>query len=178
MLSSAALQTLPGTISAYFAGERTEMIIILAVSTVLTLAALWLALSSRNPFGWSLFVTVLLSALMLGGMAVGLLVRDKDTPQRLVQQLQSSTAQDSLQAETARMVTVVKAYPSYRLIAGVVGLIALLGLVFIKREWAQGVAAGLLLLLVAQILIDAYSEPRAVAYLEQLQGKPASDVRN
>ena len=49
-----------------------------------------------------------------------------------------------------------------------VGLAALLILALSRQPWLHGVAAGMLLLVVAQVVIDRYSENRATSYLAQL----------
>jgi hypothetical protein len=54
-------------------------------------------------------------------------------------------------------------------LAAAIALLALLGLVLSGRGWIHGVAAGLLMLVVAQVLIDHYSEHRAADYLRKLE---------
>ena len=45
---------------------------------------------------------------------------------------------------------------------------ALLILALSRQPWLHGAAAGMLLLVVAQVVIDRYSENRATSYLAQL----------
>ena len=83
---------------------------------------------------------------------------------------ESSTRSAStiVQQEQSRVFAVIDKYPRYRWAAGVFGLAALSILALSRQPWSHGVAAGLLLLVVAQVIIDHYSERRARAYLDEI----------
>jgi hypothetical protein len=59
---------------------------------------------------------------------------------------------------------VIRKYPLYRITAMVLGLVALIAVATLRRSAVVGVAAGLLVLVVAQWTIDHYSEERARRY--------------
>lgn len=153
----------------YFQGERREMIAILVACAAMAVLAAGLFWATRDGFAKGLLLTVLASAAMLTAMAVGLLIRDPALSDSLVVSLRGAEAPVALASERARVTQVVANYPKYRLLAGAVGLAALLMLALSRLPWLHGVAAGLLLLVVAQTVIDRYSEQRARTYLVQLQ---------
>jgi hypothetical protein len=62
------------------------------------------------------------------------------------------------------MAEVIRKYPLYRYAAIVLGLVALIAVVTMRRSAVVGAAAGLLVLVVAQWTIDHYSEERARRY--------------
>ena len=68
----------------------------------------------------------------------------------------------------AGMAGVIAKYPSYRYAALGLGLLAIVAVALTRRGWVVGAAAGVLVLLVAQLAIDHYSEARATRYAEQL----------
>lgn len=151
----------------YFAGERQEALLILGGSAILTALAAWLWIATRSSFATAFAATVLATAALLSVTAGSLLVRDKGLVAAIAQDIQS-THQPAVQIELERMRVVVSKYRYYRYAAAVLGAIGLLGLMLSDRAWVHGVAAGLLLLVVAQVLIDNYSEGRAGTYYKQL----------
>jgi hypothetical protein len=48
-------------------------------------------------------------------------------------------------------------------------MIALAAVALSRRAWVNGAAAGVLLLVIAQVMIDHYSEARALRYAGQLR---------
>ncbi|WP_176442624.1 hypothetical protein [Noviherbaspirillum humi] len=152
----------------YFAGERQEMLIILSGSAVLAIVAAWLWAATRTGFAMALAITVLVSASLLSAMAVSLLVRDKGLSGNVTQALGSEQRASAISAERERISVVISLYKYYRYAAAAVGVLALAGLLLTQRGWVHGLAAGLLLLVVAQTMIDHYSEKRARLYFEKL----------
>lgn len=152
----------------YFAGERREMFIILVGSAVAVLPPLALLAVGRDGFAKTLTLTVVFAAFLLCGAAASLLARDGALKAQLLSQLSSPARQAAITTERERMVVVVSKYKYYRYGACVLGLVALAALALSRQGWMHGIAAGLLLLVFAQTLIDHYSERRARHYLLQL----------
>ncbi len=155
-------------IAQYFQGERREMFAIIIGSLLLGALVVALVLSARDAFSKAMAATVLLSAALLAGTAVSLLVRDSRLSAHLASATTSTDAARSIADERSRIEGVISKYPYYRYAAAGLGVLALVALLASRREWAHGVAAGLLLLVTAQVLIDHYSERRAQRYVEQL----------
>ena len=155
-------------IQAYFRGERQEMYAILAFSLGLVLVAGLLHAAARDGFSRGFGVASLVLALLLSSTAVSLLVRDPPHEARLVAAAQGAGAQVALTDEASRIAEVIRKYPLYRNAALVLGLLALVAVVAVRRGAVVGAAAGILLLVVAQWTIDHYSEARARRYAARL----------
>lgn len=156
------------TVLDYFAGERQEMLLILTGLLLLSALALWLWMATRTSFAAAFAITVIATAVLFSGTALSLFVRDQGLSARVVQTMGTERGTASLAAERERIAVVVSKYPIYRYASGVIAFIALLGLALSARGWVHGLVAGLLLLVVAQVLIDHYSEQRASAYFKRL----------
>ncbi|OOG54652.1 hypothetical protein B0E47_11300 [Rhodanobacter sp. B05] len=152
----------------YFAGERREMLLVLGGSALFVTLAVWLWIADRSAFATGFTVTVLISVALVASTAGSLLVRDKSLVGTLTQQVNSPDARAAIQAERGRVEVVASKYRYYRYGAATITALVLLGLLLSHRPWVHGVAAGLLLLVVAQVMIDHYSERRAGLYLERL----------
>jgi hypothetical protein len=168
----------PGTlvlaIENYFRGERQEMFAILGGSLAVLAAAVSLYAVARDGFSRGFGVTTLVVALLLSSMAVSLLRRDGPQRERLLAGVRGPEASAVVRAEAARVDAVIRKYPAYRHAALALGLLALLAGALVRRGWVGGVAAGILLLVVAQAAIDHYSEARARRYAGSLAGPPAA----
>jgi hypothetical protein len=152
----------------YFAGERQEMLLILGGSLLVTVLVLWLWIITRTDFAAAFAITVIATAALFSGTAVSLLARDNGVSNTIVQALGTERQTASLTGERERIAVVRSKYRYYRYASSVIASIAILGLAILNRGWVHGVAAGLLLLVVAQILIDHYSERRADRYFQRL----------
>ena len=162
---SAQIQTM---VLDYFAGERQEMLLIVGGSLLFSVLALCLWSVTRTGFSSAFAITVLATAILFSATAFSLSVRDRSLSTSLVQAVGTPQQTANLAAERERIAVVVSKYPYYHYASGVIALIAVLGFVFSSRGWVHGLAAGLLLLVVAQVLIDHYSEQRATCYLKRL----------
>jgi len=163
-----ALSNLIPAVLAYFHGERQEMLSILGASAVVAAAVAALFLTMRDGFAKGLMITTLVCAAVLSASAVSLLARDRTLSQSIVSAMEGTAATTVVEKEQSRIAAVIANYPLYRWAAVLVGIVALLLLVLVRQHWLHGVAAGLLLLVVAQVVIDRYSEARAASYLEQI----------
>ncbi len=152
----------------YFVGERQEMLLILSGSLLVTVMVLWLWTTTRTGFAAAFAFTALVTATLLSRTAVSLLACDNGLSNKIVQALGTERQAKSLTAERKRIAVVRSKYRYYRYASSVIALIALLGLTLWNRGWVHGVAAGLVLLVVAQMLIDHYSERRADRYFQRL----------
>jgi hypothetical protein len=160
----------------YFAGERREMFAILAGSAGLALLSSWLFVAARDGFAKALMVTVLVAAFLLSATAISLLARDAKLRTVLASMVDSDGGGAGLSAERARVGEVISKYRYYRYSAVLIGVAALTALAVSRRGWVHGVAAGLLLLVVAQVVIDHYSERRARRYSDRLSGAASVSV--
>ena len=168
MISAELGTQIQATVLGYFAGERQEMLLILSGSLLLSALALWLWMSTRTGFAAAFAITVITTAVLFSGTALSLFVRDQGLSTKVVQTMGTERQAEILATEHGRIAVVVSKYPIYRYASGVIAFIALLGLMLSSRGWVHGMAAGLLLLVVAQVLIDHYSEQRATTYFKQL----------
>ncbi len=164
-MSTEAITT---AIREYFRGERVEMFAILGGSLALVVLAAVLYLAVRDGFARGFGVTALLIAGLLSSTAVSLLRRDPPHEARLVAAVQGGESGAALGAEAVRMGKVIANYPYYRYAALALGVLGLVAVALTRRGWVSGVAAGLLLLVVAQLAIDHYSELRATRYAAQI----------
>ncbi|BDC86833.1 hypothetical protein JZM63_05445 [Aeromonas caviae] len=161
------------TVLHYFAGERQEMLLIVGGSLLFSALSLWLWWATRTNFAATFALTVIATAILFSATALSLSVRDRGLSASLVYALDTPQQGTMLAVERERIAVVVSKYPYYRHASGVITLIALLGLALSSRDWVHGLAAGLLLLVVAQVLIDHYSERRATHHLNRLDAYAA-----
>lgn len=168
MIAAEASTSLQLAVREYFSGEHSEMLFILAGSVLFASLAAWLWLSTRSGFTIAFMVTVLASAALLSSTAASLLVRDAQLSRSLEKGIGSSHHAVVVSGERARIEAVVSKYRYYRYGAAAFAAVSLLGLLLTHRSWVHGAAAGLLLLVVAQVLIDHFSEHRARRYLTHL----------
>lgn len=155
--------------TAYFSGERSEMIAILigAIAVIAASGSLWVWM--RDGFAAGFAITAIAAGLLLAGTAVALLARDNRTAPALVQAVSTpGTAAATTAREAKRIDTVIRNYPTYRYVAAGLVALAFAGLVLTGRGWIHGVAAALIVVAAAQIVIDHYSEQRARRYAERL----------
>ena len=161
-------------VTEYFEGERREELLIVSGSVLLTALAMWLWASTRSGFALAFFATVLFSGLLVGGVAGSLLLRDKGIASELLQGLDSPKHAQVMNAEYERVGAIISKYRYYRYGAAILAALSVLGLTLSSRGWVHGVAAGLLLVVVAQVIIDNYSERRARLYFERLSPNAAA----
>jgi hypothetical protein len=164
ILRQVKTDAITAAIHEYFRGERQEMYAILAFSVGLVLVAGLLHAAARDGFSRAFGIASLVLAVLLSSTAVSLLVRDPPHEARLAAAAQGGEARTALAAEEHRMAEVIRKYPLYRITAMVLGLVALIAVATLRRSAVVGVAAGLLVLVVAQWTIDHYSEERARRY--------------
>jgi len=175
MIAADASTSLQLAVREYFSGEHSEMIFILAGSVLFASLAVWLWLSTRSGFTIAFMVIVLASAALLSSTAALLLVRDAQLSRSLEKGIGSSQHAVVVSAERARIEAVVSKYRYYRNGTAALAAVSLLGLLLTHRSWVHGAAAGLLLLVVAQVVIDHFSEHRARLYLTCLSAGPTLD---
>ncbi len=152
----------------YFAGERWEMLLILGGSAVLAMLVAWMWIATRSEFALAFAATTLISALMMSAVAGSLLVRDKELSSLILHGIESPNRASVVNIERARIGVVASKYRYYRYGAAFIAALCVVGLMLSDRVWVHGIAAGLLILVVAQVLIDHYSERRAGIYLNSL----------
>jgi hypothetical protein len=156
-------------IHAYFTGERSEGFAILAFSAGLVLVAAGLHAVGRDGFSRGFGVAAVLLALLLSSTVISLMRRDAPHQAGLVAALQSGEATGAVAAESSRMAEVIRKYPYYRIAALGFGVLGLAAGALSRRGWVNGAATGVLLLVIAQVMIDHYSEARATRYAGQLR---------
>jgi hypothetical protein len=152
----------------YFRGERSEMLSILAFSLAAVLVAGALHAVTRDGFSRGFGIATLASALLLSATAASLLRRDPPHQARLVANVRGTDPGASVAAEASRMAEVIRKYPSYRRVALGLAVLALVGVAATRIGWVNGAAAGILVLVVAQTVVDHYSEARAIRYAREL----------
>ncbi len=156
----------------YFLGERREMVAILISAGVAILIALFVLIRLRDGFAAGVAFTVIIAAVLLGGAAVSLLKRDGPMLTAITVEAQSGAVAVVREREIGRITTIIEKYPIYHRVALALGIIAIVLAAFVSSPAARGVAAGLLLLVAAQFIIDHYSESRARLYESRLGTMP------
>lgn len=155
-------------VSEYFFGERQEMIIIIATFFAVIVSSLCLLYYSRTSFMIAFAGIVTVFGGMASAGAVSLIVRDRAISAELGTKLAGSARLDRLAVEEERIKVVLSKYQRYRYAAAILALISIGGVAFSQRGWVHGLAAALLLLVVGQMLVDHYSEQRALLYHSRL----------
>lgn len=168
MNASDLTTSLQAAVSSYFAGERREGVLIIAGALLIAAFAVWLWAATRSSFAVSFGATVVLSSALLAATAGSLLVRDKPLAESLLQGIASKERTTVTADEHGRVGIILSKYRYYRNGATILAALGILGLLLSDRPRVHGISAGLLLLVVAQILIDHYSERRARIYHEHL----------
>ena len=161
-------EVLPAAVRLYFRGERLEMLAILAGALVLTVAAGALYAFMRDGFARGFAAAVVLAALLLSVVVASVLRRDPRLQAEIEAGLRGPGAAEVVRTEAARVREVIRKYPYYRYGALVLGFATLASAALTRRGWVHGTAAGTLVLVVAQLAIDHYSERRASRYASQL----------
>lgn len=151
-------------IEGYFSGEHREMLLILAGCATAAAFAVALYLVARDGFSIGFGLTALAAALLLGATSASLLRRDSAHEAQLVAALGGANAQQEISAEAARIDVVIANYKYYRYTGLALGVLALLGVASTRNGVVNGIGAGLLLLVSAQMVVDHYSERRALGY--------------
>jgi hypothetical protein len=140
----------------------------MAVFLMVAASATWLFISSRSGFALGLMVTVVLFGAAMGAGLASLILRDRSASQLLGQTLKTERHAAALASETARIGVVLAKFRYYRLGAGALGLLAVAGLMLSDHAWVHGFGAGLFLVVAAQVVIDHFSEQRALIYLGRI----------
>jgi len=174
MNASDLTTSLQAAVRSYFAGERHEGVLIIAGTFLVAAFAVWLWAATRSSFALSFSATVVISGALLAATAGSLLVRDKPLAASVLQGIASTDRSTVTAAEHERVGVILSKYRYYRNGATMLAALGILGLLLSDRAWVHGISAGLLLLVVAQILIDHYSERRARIYHEHLSASHSS----
>lgn len=152
----------------YFAGEKQESLLFIAVALVAIGVAVWLwTQGHRLKFMAVPLVVIALMQLVVGATVY---LRTEAQVQQLVTQYQSAPAQFK-QDETSRMQTVMKNFKLYKAVEMVllvigVGLIALMQ----RFDVAAGLGAGLVLQAAFTLALDLFAEARGEDYLGAING--------
>lgn len=149
--------------TSYFAGEKQESILFMAVGLIAIGVAVWLWTQGHRLR----FMAVPLVVVALMQMVVGITIyaRTDAQLQGLAAQYQSAPLQFK-QEETVRMQTVMRQFKVYKaielalLVLGI-GLVAFLS----KSDMATGIGIGLLLQASFTLALDLFAEARGDAYL-------------
>ena len=154
----------------YFAGEKSEAMLILLAGVVCLAGAIALWFWVREPFAKGLAASLLLAAAI--GLGVGGSVYFRtDTQLRQLTELQQHEPARFAAEEGPRIRQVVRSFGVYR-IGYVLAVLGALALVFgAGRAVHYGLAVGLLLLAALGFTIDFYAERRAMEYVQALESK-------
>lgn len=161
-------QLLQLVITSYFAGERNEMILIISTAIAASIVTIYLSSRIPSPLIRALNITVISAALLLAITALSLLIRDAAIQENLLSGLSTEQILLLLSAELQRINVIIDKYHVYRYISALLAIMSLLGVCISRHRYVHGVAAGLLLLVIAQLTIDHYSENRALRYQQAL----------
>jgi len=156
----------------YFAGEKSEAVLIMLAGAACLAGALLLWFWVREPFAKGLAAALLIVA-TLGLVVGGSVYFRTDAQVRDLTELRRTDSVRFAAQEDPRIRQVVRSFGWYR-IGYAIAVLAALVLVFaLGRPWHHGMAVGLLLLAALGFTIDFYAERRAVAYVEALESQGA-----
>jgi hypothetical protein len=152
----------------YFAGEKQESLLFIAVGLVAIGVAAWLWMNGhRLRFMAVPLVTVALMQLVVGSTVY---LRTESQMQGLVAQSQSAPAQFK-QDEVSRMQTVMKNFNIYKTIEMILLVLGVCLIAFLQRfDIAAGIGAGLVLQAGFTLALDMFAEARGQDYLLVLKG--------
>ena len=152
----------------YFAGEKQESLLFIAVGLVAIGVAAWLWMNGhRLRFMAVPLVTVALMQLVVGSTVY---LRTESQMQGLVAQSQSAPAQFK-QDEVSRMQTVMKNFNIYKTIEMILLVLGVCLIAFLQRfDIAAGIGAGLVLQAGCTLALDMFAEARGQDYLLVLKG--------
>lgn len=151
----------------YFAGEKQESLLFIAVGLIAIGVAVWLWTSGHRLR----FMTVPLVVIALMQLVVGTTVylRTESQVQGLVAQSQSAPAQFK-QDEMLRMDTVMKNFNIYKTIEMVLLVVGICLIGLLQRfDVAAGIGAGLLLQAAFTLALDMFAEARGQDYIVALR---------
>jgi hypothetical protein len=151
----------------YFAGEKQESLLFIAVGLIAICIATWLWTNGhRLRFMAVPLVTVALMQLVVGGTVY---LRTESQMQGLMAQSQSAPAQFK-QDEVSRMQTVMKNFNIYKTIEMILLVLGVGLIAFLQRfDVAAGIGAGLVLQAAFTLALDMFAEARGQDYLLTLK---------
>jgi hypothetical protein len=152
----------------YFAGEKQESLLFIAVGLIAICVAAWLWTNGhRLRFMAVPLITIALMQLVVGTTVY---LRTESQVQSLIAQSQSAPAQFK-QDELGRMQTVMKNFNIYKTIEMVLLVVGVCLIGFLQRfDVAAGIGAGLVLQAAFTLALDMFAEARGQDYMVTLQG--------
>ena len=152
----------------YFAGEKQESLLFIAVGLVAIGVAAWLWMNGHRLRMMAVpLVIVALMQLVVGSTVY---LRTESQMQGLVAQSQSAPAQFK-QDEVSRMQTVMKNFNIYKTIEMMLLVLGVCLIAFLQRfDIAAGIGAGLVLQAGFTLALDMFAEARGQDYLLVLKG--------
>lgn len=152
----------------YFAGEKQESLLFIAVGLIAIGLAFWLwANGHRLRFMAVPLVVVALMQLVVGAT---IYLRTETQLQSLITQYESAPAQFK-QDEVRRMETVMKNFDIYKVVEMVLLVLGVCLVGFLQRfDVAAGIGAGLVLQAGFTLALDLFAQARGQDYLAALNG--------
>ena len=152
----------------YFAGEKQESLLFIAVGLIAIGVAVWLwANGHRLRFMAIPLITIALMQMVVGATVY---MRTDSQVQTLITQSQSAPAQFQ-QDELKRMQTVMRNFNLYKTIEMVLLVVGVCLIGFLQRfDIAAGVGAGLVLQAAFTLALDMFAEARGQDYMVALKG--------
>jgi GTP cyclohydrolase II len=151
----------------YFAGEKQESLLFIAVGLIAICIATWLWTNGhRLRFMAIPLVTVALMQLVVGSTVY---LRTESQVQGLMAQSQNAPAQFK-QDEVSRIQTVMKNFNIYKTIEMILLVLGVGLIAFLQRfDVAAGIGAGLVLQAAFTLALDMFAEARGQDYLSTLK---------
>jgi hypothetical protein len=151
----------------YFAGEKQESLLFIAVGLIAIGVAVWLWVNGHRLR----FMAVPLITIALMQMVVGatIYLRTDAQLQSLVTQSQNAPAQFK-QEEVGRMQTVMKNFNTFKIIEMILLVVGVCMIGFFQRfDVAAGIGVGLVLQAAFTLALDIFAEARGQDYLTAIK---------
>jgi hypothetical protein len=158
------------TMAEYFRGERYEAWILAMSAMALALAGVALLWAVRDTFAFGLAPMLMVGALILATTAGTILIRDPGLQASLAADIANPTTKmATMLNEQQRISRVLSDFRLYTKSFLGLGVLAIALLLVVQAPIVRGIAAGLLVMMAAQSIIDHYGDTRAKIYAARLE---------
>ena len=148
-------------------GEMSEAIIITGFGALALVSGFLLWKYAMTPYGRALVIPTLVVAVLLTGVGISMYLSNQSRVEKMRATFEEGES-EFIQAEKKRVEDFQYLYTVSKVIATVSFVVAIIAFWFFKSPVFQSISIGLLVLGVAGLVIDYFSEERARIYYETI----------